>query len=513
MVAKKHFTNARRTLLVRSMNGGVRGEQANDELAELSSHYDNATSAIMNLVSLYSSTNEEKRMEVTLREAELLEEQFTTATESILEDVRGQVRSYAEETDYLGVSQRPHPVQARRKLASEVGYGYSGPAASTMPSWAGARSYLHAHGRSSVETSESTAARGLAYDYGYHGYTYEPTSRSAGVEQATVADQHRGTEYGLAEVSENKYKYKAVSESGPKVTMGTDELRPETPLVHRAHTPSKTQVSASRAVSGSPLSAAAAQVGGSGAPAAAALESGATGHLDSANRATSGPPLSAAVPQMSASSAPHASDPESAPVPATLFSATGRPPGSEPATLFSATGRPPGSEPATLFSAIGRPPGSGPVHASEIQTSADSAQPVTSALAAGSAPWGLISANSANGTGAISMTSNLPVSPAETLALQIASANSTNRMRPEMPASQQTVSGSSAIDRLPGSSVPATLFSAIGRPPGSASATLFQQSVDTRHTTTQSPVITSASRQWAGASGVVGVHTVPAASL
>ena len=498
MVAKKHFTNARRTLLVRSMNGGVRGEQANDELAELSSHYDNATSAIMNLVSLYSSTHEEKRMEVTLREAELLEEQFTTATESILEDVRGQVRSYAEETDYLGVSQRPHPVQARRKLASEVGYGYSGPAASTMPSWAGARSYLHAHGRSSVETSESTAARGLAYDYGYHGYTYEPTSRSAGVEQATVADQHRGTEYGLAEVSENKYKYKAVSESGPKVTMGTDELRPETPLVHRALTPSKTQVSASRAVSGSPLSAAVAQVGGSGAPAAATLESGATGHFDSANRATSGPPLSAAVPQMSASSAPHASDPESAPV---------------PATLFSATGRPPGSEPATLFSAIGRPPGSGPVHASEIQTSADSAQPVTSALAAGSAPWGLISANSANGTGAISMTSNLPVSPAETLALQIASANSANRMRPEMPASQQTVSGSSAIDRLPGSFVPATLFSAIGRPPGSASATLFQQSVDTRHTTTRSPVITSASRQWAGASGVVGVHTVPAASL
>eukprot|EP00117_Sycon_ciliatum_P011886 scpid25962/ scgid13165/ len=134
MVAKKHFTNARRTLLVRSMNGGVRGEQANDELAELSSHYDNATSAIMNLVSLYSSTNEEKRIEVTLREAELLEEQFTTTTESILEDVRGQVRSYAEETDYesyLGVSQRPHPVQARRELASEVGYGYSGPAAST----------------------------------------------------------------------------------------------------------------------------------------------------------------------------------------------------------------------------------------------------------------------------------------------------------------------------------------------------------------------------------------------
>ena len=99
MVAKKYFTNVRRTLLVRSMNGGVRGEQANDELAELSSHYDSATSAIMNL---YSSTNEEKRMEVTLREAELLEEQFTTATESILEDVRGQVRSYAEETDYLG---------------------------------------------------------------------------------------------------------------------------------------------------------------------------------------------------------------------------------------------------------------------------------------------------------------------------------------------------------------------------------------------------------------------------
>ena len=229
MVAKKYFTNARRTLLVRSMNGGVRGEQANAELAELSSHYDNAASAIMNLVSLDSSTNEEKRMEATLREAELLEEQFTTATESILDNVRGQVRSYAEETGYLGVSQRHHPVQARRELASEVGYGYSGPAASTMamPSWAGARSYLHAHGRSSVEASESTAARGLEYDYGYHGYTYEPPSRSAGVEQ--VADQHRGTGYGLAEVSEDMYK--AVSESRPKVTMGTDESRPETSLV------------------------------------------------------------------------------------------------------------------------------------------------------------------------------------------------------------------------------------------------------------------------------------------